>query len=83
MSPLITDKSPSHPKFGVAISHKLLIENRLISMQVVILDTNVLLDLFVLQELIKGKLKALATPLALEGFADVIARPLFSLNEVE
>ncbi|WP_231969516.1 hypothetical protein [Polynucleobacter necessarius] len=52
-------------------------------MQVVILDTNVLLDLFVLQELIKGKLKALATPLALEGFADVIARPLFSLNEVE
>ena len=61
-------------------------------MQVVIFDTNVLLDLFVFndfralhlkQALIEGKIDALATPATLEEFADVIARPLFSLNEVQ
>jgi putative PIN family toxin of toxin-antitoxin system len=59
-------------------------------MKVVIFDTNVLLDLFVFndfralhvkQALIEGKVQAMATPKTLEEFADVIARPLFSLNE--
>ena len=59
-------------------------------MKVVIFDTNVLLDLFVFndiralhlkQALIEGKLQALATPSTLEEFADVISRPLFSLDE--
>ena len=59
-------------------------------MKVVIFDTNVLLDLFVFndiralhlkQALIEGKLQALATQSTLEEFADVIARPLFSLDE--
>ena len=59
-------------------------------MKVVIFDTNVLLDLFVFndfralhlkQALIEGKVQALATPKTLEEFADVIARPLFSLDE--
>jgi len=59
-------------------------------MKVVIFDTNVLLDLFVFndiralhlkQALIEGKLQALATPSTLEEFTDVIARPLFSLDE--
>ena len=58
-------------------------------MQVVIFDTNILLDLFVFndfralhlkQALIEGKMDALATPATLEEFADVIARPLFSLD---
>ena len=56
----------------------------------IIFDTNVLLDLFVFndfralhlkQALIDGKVKALATPSTLEEFADVIARPVFSLDE--
>jgi len=59
-------------------------------MKVVIFDTNVLLDLFVFndiralhlkQALIEGELQALATQSTLEEFADVIARPLFSLDE--
>jgi putative PIN family toxin of toxin-antitoxin system len=59
-------------------------------MKVVIFDTNVLLDLFVFndfralhlkQALIEGKVQALATPNTLEEFADVITRPLFSLDE--
>lgn len=61
-------------------------------MQTIIFDTNVLLDLFVFndfralhlkQALIEGKLNALATPSTLEEFADVIARPVFSLDEVQ
>ena len=59
-------------------------------MKVVVFDTNVLLDLFVFndfrvlhlkQALVEGKLNALATPATLEEFADVIARPLFSLDQ--
>ena len=61
-------------------------------MTVVVFDTNVLLDLFVFndfralhlkQALIEGKLDALATPATLEEFADVIARPLFSLDQAQ
>ena len=61
-------------------------------MKVVIFDTNVLLDLFVFndfralhlkQALIDGKIDALATPNTLEEFADVISRPLFSLDEAQ
>ncbi|MBU3615696.1 putative toxin-antitoxin system toxin component, PIN family [Polynucleobacter sp. JS-Polo-80-F4] len=61
-------------------------------MKVVVFDTNVLLDLFVFndfralhlkQALIEGKLDALATPITLAEFADVIARPLFSLDEAQ
>ena len=61
-------------------------------MKVVIFDTNVLLDLFVFndfralhlkQALIEGKIDALATPMTLEEFADVISRPLFSLDEAQ
>ena len=59
-------------------------------MKVVVFDTNVLLDLFVFndfralhlkQALVEGKFNALATPATLEEFADVIARPLFSLDQ--
>jgi putative PIN family toxin of toxin-antitoxin system len=59
-------------------------------MKVVVFDTNVLLDLFVFndfralhlkQALIEGKIDALASPATLEEFADVIARPLFSLGQ--
>ncbi len=59
-------------------------------MQTIVFDTNVLLDLFVFndfralhlkQVLIDGKIKALATQSTLEEFTDVIARPLFSLDE--
>ncbi|MBU3628685.1 putative toxin-antitoxin system toxin component, PIN family [Polynucleobacter sp. AP-Reno-20A-A9] len=61
-------------------------------MKVVVFDTNVLLDLFVFndfralhlkQALIDGKIDALATPSTLEEFADVIARPLFALDEAQ
>ena len=61
-------------------------------MKVVVFDTNVLLDLFVFndfralhlkQVLIEGKIDALATPATLEEFADVIARPLFSLDQAQ
>ena len=61
-------------------------------MKVVIFDTNVLLDLFVFndfralhlkQVLIGGKIDALATPNTLKEFADVISRPLFSLDEAQ
>ncbi len=61
-------------------------------MTVVVFDTNVLLDLFVFndfralhlkQALIEGKLDALATTATLEEFADVIARPLFSLDQAQ
>ena len=59
-------------------------------MKVVVFDTNVLLDLFVFndfralhlkQALIDRKIDALATQATLEEFADVIARPLFSLSQ--
>jgi len=61
-------------------------------MKVVVFDTNVLLDLFVFndfralhlkQQLLEGKLNAFATPATLEEFADVIARPLFSLEQTK
>jgi putative PIN family toxin of toxin-antitoxin system len=61
-------------------------------MEVIVLDTNVLLDLFVFddfrtlhlkQQLLEGKFKALATPVTLAEFADVIARPLFSLEQTK
>ncbi len=61
-------------------------------MKVVVFNTNVLLDLFVFndfralhlkQALIEGKLDALATTATLEEFADVIARPLFSLDQAQ
>lgn len=61
-------------------------------MMVVVFDTNVLLDLFVFndfralhlkQALIESKIDALATPATLEEFADVIARPLFSLDQAQ
>uniref|UniRef100_B1XVC1 PIN domain-containing protein n=1 Tax=Polynucleobacter necessarius subsp. necessarius (strain STIR1) TaxID=452638 RepID=B1XVC1_POLNS len=59
-------------------------------MKVVVFDTNILLDLFVFndfralhlkQALDESKINALATPATLGEFADVIARPLFSLNQ--
>ena len=59
-------------------------------MRIVILDTNVLLDLFVFNDfralhlkeaLLAGHISALATPKTLEEFADVISRPLFSLDQ--
>ena len=61
-------------------------------MTVVVFDTNVLLELFVFndfralhlkQGLIEGKIDALATPATLEEFADVIARPFFSLDQAQ
>ena len=61
-------------------------------MTAVVFDTNVLLDLFVFndfralhlkQALMESKIDALATPTTLEEFADVIARPLFSLDQAQ
>ena len=59
-------------------------------MKTVIFDTNVLLDIFVFNDfraihikaaLIDKQLRALATPKTVEEFADVISRPLFSLEQ--
>lgn len=59
-------------------------------MGIVILDTNVLLDLFVFNDfraihlkaaLLSKQICALATPKTLEEFADVISRPLFALDQ--
>ena len=59
-------------------------------MSIVVLDTNVLLDVFVFNDfraihlkeaLITGKLTALATPKTIEELTDVISRPLFALDE--
>ncbi len=59
-------------------------------MSVIVLDTNILLDLFVFNDfraihlkeaLVTGNVTALATPNTLEEFADVISRPLFSLDQ--
>ena len=61
-------------------------------MKSVVFDTNVLLDLFVFndfralhlkQALLEHKIDALASLKTLEEFADVISRPLFSLETVE
>ena len=61
-------------------------------MKSVVFDTNVLLDRFVFndfralhlkQALLEKKIDALASPKTLEEFADVISRPLFSLEAVE
>ena len=61
-------------------------------MKSVVFDTNVLLDLFVFndfralhlkQALIEQKIDALTSLKTLEEFADVISRPLFSLETVE
>ena len=61
-------------------------------MKSVVFDTNVLLDLFVFndfrvlhikQALLEKKIDALASPKTLEEFADVISRPLFSLETTE
>ena len=61
-------------------------------MKSVVFDTNVLLDLFVFNDfrvlhlkkaLLENKIDALASPKTLEEFADVISRPLFSLETVE
>jgi putative PIN family toxin of toxin-antitoxin system len=61
-------------------------------MQIVVFDTNVLLDLFVFndfraihlkQALLDRKIDAIATPKTLEEFADVVSRPLFSLATVD
>ena len=59
-------------------------------MSIVVLDTNVLLDVFVFNDfraihlkeaLVTGKVTALATPKTFEEFSDVISRSLFSLDE--
>jgi putative PIN family toxin of toxin-antitoxin system len=61
-------------------------------MQTVVFDTNVLLDIFVFndfraiqlkQALLSGLIKAPTSPKTLAEFADVIARPLFSLGQEE
>ena len=60
-------------------------------MKSVVFDTNVLLDLFVFndfralhlkQALLNQQIDALASPKTLEEFADVISRPLFSLETI-
>ncbi|QWD90069.1 putative toxin-antitoxin system toxin component, PIN family [Polynucleobacter sp. MWH-Braz-FAM2G] len=59
-------------------------------MKSIVLDTNVLLDIFVFndfraihlkQKLLDGQLDALACPKTLDEFADVISRPLFNLEQ--
>lgn len=59
-------------------------------MSIVVLDTNVLLDVFVFNDfraihlkeaLVTGKVAALATPKTIEEFSDVISRPLFAMDE--
>jgi putative PIN family toxin of toxin-antitoxin system len=59
-------------------------------MKTVIFDTNVLLDIFVFNDfraihiklaLVDRQLKALVTPKMVEEFAEVISRPLFSLEQ--
>ena len=61
-------------------------------MKSVVFDTNVLLDLFVFndfralhlkQALLENKIDALTSLKTLEEFADVISRPLFSLETAE
>ena len=59
-------------------------------MKSIVFDTNVLLDIFVFndfrsihlkQKLIDGQLNALASQKTVDEFADVISRPLFSLEQ--
>lgn len=59
-------------------------------MKTVVFDTNVLLDIFVFNDfraihlkeaLLNRQMNALASPKTLNEFADVIGRPLFSLNQ--
>jgi putative PIN family toxin of toxin-antitoxin system len=59
-------------------------------MKPLVFDTNVLLDIFVFNDfrvirlkdaLLSHQIDALATPKTIEEFADVIARPLFSLEQ--
>lgn len=59
-------------------------------MRIVVLDTNVLLDLFVFNDfraiylkeaLISHRVTALVTPKMIEEFTDVISRPLFALDK--
>jgi putative PIN family toxin of toxin-antitoxin system len=61
-------------------------------MKSVVFDTNVLLDLFVFndfralhlkQALVEKKIDAIASQKTLEEFADVVSRPLFSLEMAE
>jgi putative PIN family toxin of toxin-antitoxin system len=61
-------------------------------MNIIVFDTNVLLDLFVFndfraihlkQTLLERKIDAIASPRTLEEFADVISRPLFSLTTLD
>ena len=59
-------------------------------MKSVVFDTNVLLDLFVFNDfralhikLLERRIDALASRKTLEEFADVISRPLFSLEMAE
>ena len=61
-------------------------------MKSVVFDTNVLLDLFVFNDfralhlkrvLLEQKIDALASPKTLQEFAEVISRPLFSLDTAE
>jgi putative PIN family toxin of toxin-antitoxin system len=61
-------------------------------MNVVVFDTNILLDLFVFndfraihlkQALLERNIDAIATLRTLEEFADVISRPLFSITLVD
>ena len=58
-------------------------------MNIIVFDTNVLLDLFVFNDfraihlkevLLSRQIDAIASPKTLEEFADVISRPLFSLD---
>lgn len=60
-------------------------------MKPVVFDTNVLLDIFVFndfraihlkQALIEKGVDALATPKTIDEFADVMSRPLFSLDPI-
>lgn len=60
-------------------------------MKPVVFDTNVLLDIFVFndfraihlkQALIEKGVDALATPKTIDEFADVMSRPLFSLDRI-
>ena len=59
-------------------------------MKSIVFDTNVLLDIFVFndfraihlkQKLVDGQLNAFASQKTIEEFADVISRPLFSLEQ--
>jgi putative PIN family toxin of toxin-antitoxin system len=59
-------------------------------MKSVVLDTNILLDIFVFNDekainlkrvILDGSIRVIASQKTLEEFADVLSRPLFKLNE--